>query len=502
MRSNKENHNNIGKVSSLVLGAAVLATLLLVTTGCGGAATPGGNPGGGPPVLFSAPPTTATQVWVGAEPTDRILAMQLRVSSVQLKKSSDANATNDLLGTSDLELMRLTSTPSPVAIAGVIPNTFDQLQMSVSGARITYVDVNGTVQKKDVASDQTSLLTLNPPVIVGDIPTMLSIAVDVNQTVQLDPVNQVVTLNAPVLTVVQSDIPGSGGILPAAMHKTRAASALNTNGGQIERLVGQVVDATGGQILLQLGQSGSFLTLSTDSNTMFDNASPDTVNGMIVEVKGRAMTDGSLYASSVQAMSADSGLEVEGMLAGSNPSGSLNLVSGDGVGAGMTADLVGATITVSSAQDPGYMVDLGGDDMSGLPLLFDSSHVAAGQRIELRSNFGLQPDTDGNAAQAQPYLVELLHQTLQGTIQNYQPGSDGSGEFDLVLAPSTALKLMGGNSTVHVYQRFTTQTSVSIANEAPVNVRGLLFCTDATDSVPPGTTLHFAMVATSLSGND
>jgi hypothetical protein len=31
-----------------------------------------------------------------------------------------------------------------------------------------------------------------------------------------------------------------------------------------------------------------------------------------------------------------------------------------------------------------------------------------------------------------------------------------------------------------------------------LSVRGFLFCTDTTDNVPPGTTLHFAMVASSI----
>jgi hypothetical protein len=443
------------------------------------------------------------QIWVGAQPGDRILSLRLQVTSVQLKKSSDSSATNDLLYASDMELTRLAATYTPVAVAGVTPNTFDQLQMAVSGARVTYLDANGAVQEKNVIADQTSVLTLNPVVTVGDIPTMLSIVVDVNQTVQVDPVNNLVTLNAPVVSVVQSDIPSSGGGAPASVKPVgKATAAFGANQGQIERLIGQVVDATSDSIILQLGQSGLTLSLRTDGNTMFDNSSPDTVNGMLVKVQGRAMTDGTLYASSVEGLFPDSGMLAEGMLGGTNPSGTLKLVAGDGMGAGMTPDVVGATISVASDQGPGYMVDLGSADMNGLPLLFDETHIAAGQRIEVRSDFGLQADPDGNAAQAQPYLVELLYQTLQGTVQNYQAGDNGAAEFDLLLTKGSSLVLMNGYGTVHIYQRYTTHASGAIADGMDVNVRGLLFCTDATDSVPPGTPLHFAMVAAAISGND
>jgi hypothetical protein len=333
---------------------------------------------------------------------------------------------------------------------------------------------------------------------------MLSIAVDVEQTVQLDPVNNLVTLKPPVLSAVQSGIANAPGPMPSGIHagpKKQAMFASST--GQVERLAGQVVSAASDQLTLQLGQSGSTLVLNIDGNTMFDNATPDTVNGMLVEVEGRALTDGTLYASAVEALFPDTGVEVEGTLAGKNPSGSLDLVAEDGIGAGMTPDLVGATISVAPDGGAGYTIHLGNEDMGGLPLLFDESHIAAGQRIEIDSDHALQPDNGGNPAQAQPYIVELLRQTLQGTVQNYQPGDSGAAEFDLVLSTSSSLAIMNvGTGAVHVYQRYTTQGTTGIQDGMNLSVRGFLFCIDTTDNLPPGTTLHFAMVASSINGND
>ena len=299
--------------------------------------------------------------------------------------------------------------------------------------------------------------------------------------------------------------PGSPGPSPSGIHarpKTQAMSA--SNSGQVERLVGQVVQVDGdfGQLSLQLGQSGSVLVLSFDGNTMFDNASPDTVNGMLVEVEGRARTDGTLYASAVETLFPDTGVEAEGMLAGTNAPGLLNMVAEDGTGASMTSALVGTTLGVVVDDSTGYGIHLGNEDMGGLPVLFDAGHIAAGQRIEIDSDFALQPDYAGNPAQAQPYMVELLRQTLQGTVQNYQPGESGAAEFDLVLTPSSYLGIMNaGTGTVHVYQRYTTQATIGIQDGMNLSVRGFLFCTDETDNVPPGTTLHFAMVASSITGN-
>jgi hypothetical protein len=333
---------------------------------------------------------------------------------------------------------------------------------------------------------------------------MLSIAVDVNQTVQVDPVNNLVVLKPPVLSAVQSGIASSPGPMPSGIHagpKKQAMFASST--GEVERLAGQVVSAASDQLTLQLGQSGSLLVLHIDGNTMFENATPATVNGMLVEVEGRALTDGTLYASAVEALFPDTGVEVEGTLAGKNPSGSLNLVTADGIGAGMTPDLVGATISVAPDGTAGYGIHLGNEDMGGLPLLFDESHIAAGQRIEIDSDHALQPDNEGNPAQAKPYMLELLRQTLQGTVQNYQPGDSGAAEFDLLLSSNSSLALMNaGTGAVHVYQRYTTLGTTAIQDGMNLSVRGFLFCTDTTDEVPPGTALHFAMVASSINVTD
>ena len=506
MSFNKNHHHIFCNVSRTFLAVACLMGLLLLSPGCGGAgASLAKNPGGGGGVVFSSP-LTPFQVWVGAEPTDRILSCRLEVTSLKLKNSQDLNATADLLGTpSDMELTRVEATFSPVAVPEVPPSSFDQLEMVVTGARVTYLDANGVVQEKDVVSDQTSLLRLNPVVTVGDNPTMLSIAVDVNQTVQVDPVNNLVTLNTPVLSATQTDITSAPGPSPSGIHarpKTQAMSA--SNSGQVERLVGQVVQVDGdfGQLSLQLGQSGSVLVLSFDGNTMFDNASPDTVNGMLVEVEGRARTDGTLYASAVETLFPDTGVEAEGMLAGTNAPGLLNMVAEDGTGASMTSALVGTTLGVVVDDSTGYGIHLGNEDMGGLPVLFDAGHIAAGQRIEIDSDSALQPGKGNNSMQAQPYMVELLRQTLQGTVQNYQPGESGAAEFDLVLTPSSYLGIMNaGTGTVHVYQRYTTQATIGIQDGMNLSVRGFLFCTDETDNVPPGTTLHFAMVASSITGN-
>jgi hypothetical protein len=168
----------------------------------------------------------------------------------------------------------------------------------------------------------------------------------------------------------------------------------------------------------------------------------------------------------------------------------------------MTSDLVGAKISVV-LDSASYGINLGNEDMGGLPVLFDESHIAAGQRIEVESDQGLQADWAGNAAQIQPFMVELLRQSVKGTVQNYQAGTGGTAEFDLVLSKGSYLGVVNvGTDTVHVYQRSTTQASGGIQNGQNVTVRGFLFCTDSTDSIPPGTTLHFAMVASSISGND
>jgi hypothetical protein len=503
------NHRyNTQRVSGAFLGVVLLTGLFLLTTACGGGSAVSSNNSGNVGVLFNAPPTSPLQVRLGNnDPAERIVCFRLSLSTMRLKKSVDPLAASDLLSDpTDVEFTRLADITEPVAVPDVTKDTYDQLEVVVTGARVTFLDSTGQLRTQDIVANLTRSLTLSPSVTIGDTPTLFDINVDVAQTVQLDLVNNVASLNTPVISAAQYNITAPQSPAPSGFHSAKPLDASNPTSGKLERIVGNVVATSSNGFSLQLAQSKSVLVLQTDSNTVFNNATLDTLNGMLVSVEGWTLTSGALYADEVEALFPATGVEVEGTLAGLNPSGLQNLVPTDGIGAGMTSSLVGAKISVNLDGGASYAVNTGNEDMTGLPVVFDETHISAGQNVEAESYQSLQADWAGNPAQVQPYMVELLRQTVNGTVSGYVAGTGGAAEFDLILSANSYVGIMNaGAGTIHVYQRSTTEIdsklSGGIADGQSLRVRGFMFCSDPADSVPPGTT-YFAMVASSITKNN
>lgn len=503
------NHRyNMQSSTGTFLAVTLLIGLFLLSTGCGGGSAVSSSNSGNGGTLFDAPPTKPLQVRLGNnDPAERVVCFRLSFSTIRLKKSADPPAASDLLSDpTDVELTRLADITEPIAVPDVYTDTYDQLEVVVTGARVTFLDSTGQLQTQDIVANLTSQVTLNPGVVVGDTPTLFDINVDVAQTVQLDLVNNVASLTTPVISAAQYNISAPQSPAPSGVHSARPLDASNPTSGKLERIIGKVVATSSNGFSLQLAQSKSVLALQTDSNTVFENATLGTLNGLLVSVEGWTLTSGALYADEVEALFPDTGVEVEGTRAGMNPSGLQNLVPTDGIGGGMDSSLVGAKISVNPDGGTSYSVNTGNEDMTGLPVVFDETHISAGQNIEVESYQSLQPDWAGNPAQAQPYMVELLRQTVNGTVTGYVAGTGGAAEFDLILSPNSYVGIMNvGTGTIHVYQRSTTEIdsklSGGIANGQSLRIRGFMFCSDPADSVPPGTT-YFAMVASGITKNN
>ncbi len=492
-----------------ILLVSLLGTILIVTllgTGCGGGMSSSATQHSSG--LFgssSSAPTGALQLRLGAEASDQILACQLQISSIQLRKSTDPSVVVDLLpGSNETELSRLAGTFEPMSIVDTPQDTYDQLQMVVTGATVSYIDSAGQINQQPVSSSLTSTLLLSPAVTISDIPSILDIDVDLAQTVQLDLASHQVTLNAPVMTAVETDIAGPGGAPAMARRVPRRtlSSISNAQSGQFERMTGIASAVLSSQLTLA-GNGKSPLAIHFDGNTVFENVSPSTLSGMLVEVEGWTLSDGTLYADEVEGIFPDTGSEMEGTLSGNTPYGSFFIVSQDGVGAGMKNSYIGAKLTSELDDSASYAVNLGDEDTTGLNLIFDSSHIFVGQRVEFDSYSPLTtPDWEGNAAQIQPYMVELLRQTLTGTVSNYTVTGAGTAEFDIALKLSSYVSILNqGLGSVHVYQRSTTeliQLNNGVQNGSSITVRGFMYCTDTNDYLPPGTQLHFAVLASSL----
>ena len=203
------NHRyNMQTSNGAFLAVTLLIGLFLLSTGCGrGSAVSCNNPGNGG-TLLSAPSTKPLQVRLGNnDPAERVVCFRLSFSTMRLKKSADPLASSDLLSDPiEVELTRLADITEPIAVPDVYSYSYDRLEVVVTGARVTFLDSTGQLQTQDILSNLTSQVTLNPAVVVGDTPTLFDINVDVAQTVQLDLVNNVASLNTPVISAAQYDI--------------------------------------------------------------------------------------------------------------------------------------------------------------------------------------------------------------------------------------------------------------------------------------------------------
>jgi len=163
-----------------------------------------------------------------------------------------------------------------------------------------------------------------------------------------------------------------------------------------------------------------------------------------------------------------------------SPASSIAVLTQDGIGGGMDSSKIGASFTadVSGAQ---FKIDQGNIDTSGLGGIpgtpnfpFDAASLKLGQRVEVESINAIP--TAGGTVVADK--VKLQQQTLNGTVANFAAGSGGAATFDLSLPSDSYLKLLSGQSSVHVFLYPGTDNSVgTIANTNQLRVRGLLFWT-------------------------
>jgi hypothetical protein len=478
------------------------AGLLLVSAGCGGGTsqsplTQNGATSAATQVFPSNPPngTTPLEVRVGDNPFSsegQIVAFQLKVNSIKAENTS-GTAWIELLGPGSVELTHTASSTAPIAAGSAPSGTYNQLVVDYSGARVTYLDgtsaLPATADLTLPTNPQT--ISLASPIVITTSPSIVNINVDVAQTVKLTGVGAP-SMVMPVITVSQIAV---------------ASANQQPETGQIQHVAGKVssVDTIGNTLTLTLGLPNSALVFST-SGAVLENLSLANAVNQLVDITGSTQTDGTLLASHVSSIDSGaagvSGSEIEGVLAGFNPSGTTYVVAQDTNGANdandpsKTTALVGQKVSVDlSAAD--FSADTDNIDMTGITAVFDGSHLFPGQQVEIESFDALAlSDPDGNAALISPWMVRLQPQTISGTVANYTAGT-GTATFDLVLpADGTSyLKVLNPTATVHVYQQAGTNLDVlsAIGNGQTVQVRGLLFCNDLSDALQQGT--NFVIVA-------
>ena len=439
----------------------VLTCLVIALTGCGGSSS------GPVPQKASR---TAVQVRMADAPSDLVISCQLTITSI-VATALDNTTTTLLSQPTTVEVAHLADAGQPLASLDMAQGDYSSVSVAVSSASITFLNTStGAPQQQQFTLNTVSTVAFSPALTIASTPMVLNFDFDVPSSVNVDTVNNTVSMNSPVFHATGATVG------PSAGQQT-------TENGGVKHVVGTVASVAANSFTVEVGQSGTSLTFQTDANTVFQNTALSTLANTIVIVHGTSQDDGSLLANSVEGLEAASGVEMEGLVLGYNGSDTLNFVVQDGSGQAITPATVGATMSVDERQVSDFRIDSSDVDLTGLNFAtFDGSNFVRGQRVQVEGPAALQVDPAGNAGLMAPASITLEPQTVAGIVTNYQPGQNpGSFEFDLLLPldGTSYLTVIDPTITVvHVVQQAATDVSglqSSLANGDQVRVRGLMF---------------------------
>ncbi|HLY91862.1 MAG TPA: DUF5666 domain-containing protein [Candidatus Angelobacter sp.] len=451
----QHSHNSLSLVTRLFIACMVIAALAL-STGCGG----GGAASNAGPTPTPAPGTSSAQVRFGDAPADSVIAFEVSVSALSLTPAGGGSPVAVSVPASNrIELTHASGKFEPF-IAGSLPQgTFSAANLTLVNSELTFLSSTGTAVHINGPASASITVPLTPNLTIGSSPLVLSI--DVN---------------------VANSITTSGGVVngisfgPTSFNITAKAPGVANNeqddDGEIEDVQGTVTAVNGSSFTLKIGQTGSSMTFNTDATTQFKDGLTNLAGALnqVVTVEGFTKSDGSLFASEVEGLESATGAEVEGLITAISGT-TLTVTAQDGIGSGMDDTKIGATFTVNIAglSASKFRVASGNGFGGGLPSAtfpFDATTIHQGQRIEVDTNAAVPP---ANGA-ITPDKINLQQQGVSGTVANASAST-----FDINLATDSALRVISGQTVVHVTKTSATDSRVSVSNGATVQVRGLLF---------------------------
>lgn len=466
------------------LGGLAFVLLLLLTVGCGDSGTP-------------LQPSSAVQVKVGDTAADRVVALEMTLTSLVLTASNGQQVTL-LRDSHRIEFTRLAGTLEPIAALSIPQGSYTEAALTGSDLHLTYIDATGAVQEYTATGEITKSMALNPQL---GVTTSSVINVDLNlaaSILSIDPTNAEPPQFDPVYTFSVSPV---------------SAGQPREEEGALQHIVGVVSAADSSSFTLRLGQNGISLNFAVDASTAFQDVTLTTLPNMIVEVDGVTAADGSLHAERVAGLSTTSGAVLEGMLFNEDTVDAgmatrslrrttAELVVQDGVGNGMVSTLVGTPLAVDFANasygingegmPDGWAFDLIGG------LVFNAATIFPGQQVQIVSDTGITPLAGGYTIPAR--TVTLQEQAASGMVSDYRddllfgielfsgrktvtPRSALSlpvGAFDLVLPEDSYLHLLTPftSVTVGIFPQTRIYGANALSNLMNVRVRGWLLYFD------------------------
>jgi hypothetical protein len=435
--------------------AAGIAIFVAACSGINGMNTPGGVPAA----------QTMTQIKIGDDPADRLLAFEVTVGPVSLMNQSGSSVPV-LSAPQRVELTHLSGTSQLMSMLAVPQGTYTAATVTFANPEITFLNSSGSVKKIELSTTQTVTINFTLPVTITSASAVIDFDVNLAKLLTFDSNGNVtgVNLSAASFTVNSSDVgpPENQG----------------DDNGEQEDVFGTISAVNGSSFTLTVADAGVQLTFTTDSKTEFEDGASLAVNSMVT-VEGRTNSDGSLYAKKIEGAEDERGAEAQGLViavAGS-PATSLTFVPDDGNGSGMDSAALGTPMK-ADVTNAKFEVHLGAIDTTGLGNLpnsefpFDPSTIHAGQRVEIDSKDAM----NGSGLVAQK--VRLEQQALVGTVSGLGgKTSSGPVTFTLTVPSDSAFATLSGQTMVTVLWQPNTDLKnlTSVGDGDTIRVRGLVF---------------------------
>jgi len=452
---NEMSQHSLAPVIRLLL-ACVVVTALALATGCGG----GGSSTAAGPTPTPAPGTTSTQVRFGDAPADSVIAFEVSVSALSLTPAGGgAPIVVSIPANNRIELTHASGKFEPFVAGNLPQGTFSAANLTLVNSELTFLSSAGTPVHINGPASASITVPLSPNLTISASALVLNIDVNVANSI---------TTSAGVVNGISFG-PTSFNITAKAPG---AAANQQDDDGEIEDVQGTVTAVNGSSFTMKVGQTGSSLTFATDGTTQFKDGVTTVASllNQVVTVEGFTKSDGSLFAKEVEGLESQTGAEVEGLITAISGT-TLTVTAQDGIGSGMDDTKIGASFSVNIAglSASKFRVKAGNGFGGGLPSAtfpFDATTIHQGQRIEVDSNAAVPPASGAIT----PDKIDLQQQGVSGTVANA-----ATNTFDINLATDSALRTISGQTVVHVTKTASTDSRVSVANGATVQVRGLLF---------------------------
>ncbi|HEX4603084.1 MAG TPA: DUF5666 domain-containing protein, partial [Candidatus Angelobacter sp.] len=344
-------------------------------------------------------------------------------------------------------------------VAGNLPQgTFSAANLTLANSELTFLSSTGAAVHINGPASASISVPLAPNLTIGASPLVLNIDVNVGAsiTTAAGAVNGIAF--TPASFVITSKAPG-------------VANNQQDDDGEIEDVQGTVTAVNGSSFTFKIGQTGSSLTFTTDATTQFKDGVTTIASllNQVVTVEGFTKSDGTLFAKEIEGLESASGAEAEGLITAISGT-TLTVTAQNGIGNGFDDTKIGASFSVNIAGlNASKFRVKGGNGFGGqVPagLTFSNTTIHQGQRIEVDTDAAVPP---ANGA-INPDKINLQQQGVFGTVANA-----AANTFDVNLATDSALRVISGQTVVHVTKTASTDSRVTVANGGTVQVRGLLF---------------------------